>query len=168
MLEQFTWLEFLACALPLTLAWYAWLLLIYNGGGDVRQAGRDARGLFSPVQADSMRNVPAERGDEGVMGKSKMPEGSTRMLASDVVFAGDLAEDFSDGVIPDVMEELRMLFMALAQQDGSKTDFFRLMEGLKLRYPGLRSHPQLASLNAFLSEHAPFLLEAGELETLWD
>lgn len=183
MLEQFTWFDFFACALPLMLGWYLWLFLMYKGaagrasfsrlGGSGAGAGSAAvLGLGQdldggPGAALGSANVP------DLMGGSKMPEGVSRVAASDVVFSAELEGAAGDGfsssmLMGDVIAELKDVFAILAKEDGAKADFFRLIAAVKESYPGLGSHPGIAVLNAFVSEHAPFLLTLSELDSLWD
>lgn len=175
MLEQFTWFEFFACAVPLMVAWYVWLFLMYREKGSRSFGGVNAAGA-SGISRDLDAGLGAGfLGDADLMGRSKGLEGQSNVMASDVVFAGDVdanigaVDDMSGSdLIADVIAELKEVFAILAREDGSKADFFRLMVAVKESYPGLGSHPGLASLNAFVSEHAPFLLTVAELEALWD
>lgn len=181
MLEQFTWFDFFACALPLLVGWYLWLFLMYKrvGAGSFDRLGRSAMAagdsavlcLGQDLDGGAGLNLGASGNGPDLMGKSIMPEGVSTHANSDVVFAGELeveSEVSSSVLMGDVIAELKEVFAILAKEDGSKNDFFRLMEAVKESYPGLGSHPGLAVLNAFVSEHAPFLLTLAELESLWD
>ncbi|NQX38444.1 hypothetical protein SAMN05421820_101465 [Pedobacter steynii] len=175
MLEQFTWFDFFACVLPLLLGWYLWLFLMYRVSGGksfpgLSTAGSAVLGLGQDLSGGPGAGFGSTGNGPDLMGKSKMPEGVSRVVASDVVFAGDVSvDDLSSSVLMgDVIAELKEVFAILAREDGSKVDFFRLVGAVKESYPGLGSHPGLAMLNAFVSGNVPFLLTLAELESLWD
>jgi len=178
MLEQFSWPDFFLVFGPLTAAWYVWLLMVYSGD----KRGRSERTLKELLGAGVSGGVGADEGlgfggdasapgldsGESLMGKSKMPEGMERMSSADLEFAdaGDSVEE--NGLIADVLAELKELFAELAREDGSKLNFFRLLAGLKENYPGIGSHPGIAVVNAYVVDHAPFLISLSELDSLWD
>ena len=183
MLQQFTWTDFLLAALPLLAAWYAWLFLVYgkgkNGGGGLGSRQVSFSGLAGAGVSGSAGFpgpvVPPGFGDvDDLMGKPRLPEGMSRVAVSDVVFAdvrvdpGDDGAEAEPGLVMDVLGELKDLFGILAKEDGTKQDFFKLIGAVKEAYPGMGSHPGIAVLNAFVVEHAPFLISVQELESLWD
>lgn len=178
MLEQFSWLDFFLVFGPLTAAWYVWLLMVYSGderGGSPRTLKELlGAGVSGDVGADDglgfggNASAPGLDSGESLMGKSKMPEGMERMSSADIAFAdaGEAVEE--NGLIADVLAELKELFAGLAREDGSKLDFFRLIAGLKENYPGIGSHTGIAVVNAYVVDHAPFLISLSELDSLWD
>jgi hypothetical protein len=107
-----------------------------------------------------------------LMGKPKLPEGMSALAASQVSFvgAGGTAADkvMQVGLVADVVQEIKEVFALLAKEDGSKSGFFLLAEGIRDSYPGIGSFPSLSKINAFIREHAPFHISDEELENLWD
>jgi hypothetical protein len=178
MLEQFSWPDFFLVFGPLTAAWYVWLLMVYSGnkrGGDPRTLkellGGGVSGHVGVVDGlviGGAASAPGLDPSESLMGKSKMPEGMERMSSADIAFADAGDEIQENELIGDVLAELKELFAELAREDGSKPDFFRLLAGLKENYPGIGSHPGIAVVNAYVVDHAPFLISLSELDSLWD
>lgn len=185
MLQQFTWTDFLLAAMPLLTAWYAWLFLVYgkgrNGSGGISSRQVSFSGLTGgaaasgyPVPGSGVLPGFGDSGYDDLMGKPRMPEGISRVAVSDVVFAGvevDQCDDGAEaevGLVMDVLAEMKDLFGILAKEGGTKQDFFKLIEALKEAYPGIGSHPGIAVINAYVVDHAPFLISVQELESLWD
>ena len=104
------------------------------------------------------------------MGKSRMPEGMTTVSMDEISFAGfsDNELEKQQGLVPDVLEDIKQVFGILVKEDGNNRDFFRLMESVSAAYPGLSTHPALRRINAYISDHASFQLTAEELEHLWN
>ena len=71
------------------------------------------------------------------------------------------------GLVPDVLEELKIIFSILASEDGSKADFFSLFKTVKEKYPKITADPNIDSINIYIREHVPFHLSNEELEDLW-
>lgn len=172
MLAQFTWMDFFIAALPLLAVWYVWLFLVYSRGhrqggfSDLTTAGSERANLSYAGAGDGP--VYSGLGDD-LMGKSRMPEGMSRVVSSDVVFADqELSDEQEPGLVMDVIAEIKDLFGILAREDGTKQDFFRLIAAVKEAYPGMGTHPGIAVINAYLIEHAPFLISLQELDSLWD
>ncbi len=192
MLKQFTWQDFLLAAMVLSLIWYAVVGLFFYreevsglfGGGDGLGSLTDAERPFSSRWGGSAEGAgrdvslgagaataPPEVATD-LMGKPKLPEGMSALGASQVSFvgAGDAAADkmMQVGLVADVVQEIKEVFALLAKEDGSKSDFFLLAEGIRDSYPGIGSFPSLGKINAFIREHAPFHISDEELENLWD
>jgi hypothetical protein len=177
MLAQFTWTDFFMTALPLLAVWYAWLFLVYSRGNRrdsfsvLAGAGSgDDAGSLSYAQVGSGSVGPGLAQGDDLMGKSKMPDGMSRVVSSDLMFAEDegVAEQDQPGLVLDVIAEMKELFGILAREDGTKQDFFRLIAAVKEAYPGIGTHPGIAVINAYVVEHAPFLISLQELDSLWD
>ena len=162
-------------ALPLLAVWYAWLFLVYSRG---RRRGGFSGLAGAGVSAGSLSyaGVGPRSVDSGLvsgddlMGKSRMPNGMSRVFSSDLVFAedDDAVEQSQPGLVMDVIAEIKDLFGILAREDGSKQDFFRLIAAIKEAYPGIGTHPGIAVINAYVVERAPFLISLQELDSLWD
>lgn len=110
------------------------------------------------------------------MGVSRLPEGMEKVSMAAISFGPsgklppslDRLHDDQIGLVPDVIREIREIFEVLAQQDGSKADFFRLIGIVSHSYGRIGSNPNIGKINLFIREHAPFALTAAELENLWD
>lgn len=175
MLQQFTWQHFLVAAMVLTVIWYAAVILIFYRRG--------FSGLFGKKNAVASNERLPHHWEKGVdklaekddgaepelMGKSRLPDGVSRVTLEEISFVGDGDEKQQQvGLVPDVIQEIKEVFRLLASQDGNKKDFFGLMEKVRENYPKIASNPNIGSLNKFIAEHAPFHLSAEELENLWD
>lgn len=175
MLQQFTWTDFWLVAVPLLAAWYGWLFFVLDRSSDISRqvsfGGVPGAGVSGFGNAVGSVGSGAEGlSSVEVMGKARMPEGVGRVVASDVVFADREGDDgeAEPGLVLDMLGELKELFVVLAREDGSKQDFFRLIGEVKEAFPGIGSHPGIAVVNAYVVEHAPFLISLQELESLWD
>lgn len=196
MLQQFSWQQFLIALGALALLWYVVVILVFyrrefgsfisggwrTGGEGSRLLGagaaaalphrwqkgvQDLSGVAAPVQ-------PGLNQDDELMGKSRLPEGMSSVSMEQLSFFsgedGSGVRDAEDqqGLIPDVLEDIKQVFGMLVKEDGNKLDFLRLMERVRLSYPGLSAHPALRRINGFISDHASFHLSAQELEDLWN
>lgn len=196
MLQQFSWQQFLIALGALALVWYlAVILLFYRKelrsllSGSGWRSGSPGGSVFTGAETVLphrwQKGVDAVTGsgdgfggvaevEDELMGKSKMPEGMSTVNMDQVSFfsGGDGLEDRDvedqQGLVPDVLQDIKEVFAILVKEDGSKQDFIRLMETVRLSYPGLSAHPALRRVNAFISEHASFHLSAQELEDLWN
>jgi len=176
MLEQFTWHQFLIATLLLTLFWYLAVILLFyrkqlsdfiNGK---RRPGPDADPLAHRWQkgVDDLGDE-TDNFTEDLLGKPKEPEGTASVSMGKISFAeNDEARAQQIGLVPDVLQELKTVFAILEKEDGSKKDFFNLMEVVQEKYKQIGSNPNIGRINEFISAHAPFHLSAEELENLWD
>lgn len=131
------------------------------------------------VQDISGSDLPLQEGlnpEDDLMGRSRLPEGMSSVSMGEVSFfsgeegsfdPGSRDVEQQQGLVPDVLQDIKEVFGILAKEDGTKRDFFRLMETVRLSYPGLSAHPALRRINGFIAEHASFHLSAEELEDLW-
>ena len=179
MLQQFTWQHFLVATLVLTVIWYAVVILMFYR--------RDFFEAFSgkknnPVNRFKKSEPLPHRWEKGVddisgqevnepvvMGKSKLPDGVSRVSLEDISFSdpGNGRVNLV-GLVPDLLQEIKEVFRSIAAKDGNKKDFFDLMETVRQNYPKMASHPTISNINSFIVEHAPFHLSSDELENLWD
>jgi hypothetical protein len=172
MLQHFTWQQFLVAACILSFIWYVVVLFIFYR----EEAKRLLKGKGGPGKVSEP--LPHRWADEdefeeepeadNLMGKPVLPEGLENVGAGDFSFASASSKEEQIGLIPDVLEELKTIFNILAKEDGTKKDFFSLLELVKAKYGPLGSHPQIRSVNAFIREGVPFHLSNEELEDLWD
>lgn len=172
MLAQFTWQEFWLAILLLTLLWYSGVILLYY---------RKELNLFFNKDLNPKGPLPhrwADRVEEphqkpedniGLLGASKSAEGTSTVSMGQVSFGQDEnAKSEQLGLIPDVLQELKEIFLILEKDDGNKQDFFNMMEMVRAKYGHINSNPRIVQINQFIAEHAPFHLSNEELENLWD
>lgn len=179
MLEGFSWQQFLLAALLLTLLWYAVVLLVFyrsfivgvlggSGAAEMGASGQLVSRFRNGGRAVEEGPVGAVAGVDSLMGVAKLPEGMSLVEAAELRFVGQGQDrDSQLGLIPDLLVELKRLFVGLAEGDGGKPEFFRLLELLKADFPKMGSHPQIGAVNGFIIDHAPFHLTAEEIENLW-
>lgn len=171
MLQQFTWQQFLVAALILSLLWYAGVILIfYRRELSALLGGKPKERHKEPLPHRWQKEVETIEDNESdeLMGRSKMPEGMESVGMDGFGFVSDSNREQQIGLVPDVLQEIKGVFRIIAESDGSKKDFFRLMEAVSKNYPQISSHPSIGQINGFISENAPFNLSPEELENLWD
>lgn len=174
MLQGFSTLQFMVVLLALVLVWYGGVLLFFylkrkqrqlDVGNAAKQAGRVAsRGQQNTGPAGA--GIPLS---DDLMGKAKLPEGMSSVGMEEIGFVDLEGRDVEDqqGLVPDLLEEIKNVFLLLAKEDGSKRDFLELMKAVKESYPGMASHPRIRQINEFIAEHAAFHLSVEEMENLW-
>lgn len=180
MLQQFTWGQFLLASFVLSFLWYCFVLLVcYRkevlsllGGGETieRLPHRWEKGVESLEEvADSELDLK----DSSLMGKSAIPEGMAVVGMGQLSFVGGDGGSDTDsrygqvGLVPDVIQELKLIFARLESEAGSKLDFFRMLEKVKEEYGKIGAHPNVGAINEFIASHVPFHLSVEELEDLW-
>ena len=174
MLAQFTWQEFLVAVLVFTLLWYAAVILLFyrkelngflNGKLELKTEPLPHRWENG---VETLEKQSEDLPDE-LLGKLKAPEGTSSVSMGKIGFANDdEAKSQQIGLVPDVLQELKAVFAILEKEDGSKKDFFNLMEVVKEKYKQIGSNPNVGRINEFIIGHAPFHLSTEELENLWD
>jgi hypothetical protein len=172
MLQQFTWQDFLIAALVFTLVWYGGVILVFYRKELKaflnRKPGKAPQEPLPHRWENEVEEVRDE-GPEDLMGRSKMPEGMESVSMGGFGFvSNEEAREQQVGLVPDVLEEIKGIFKRIAEKDGNKQDFFKLMEAVRDDYPQISSNPNIGSINGFVSENAPFHLSKEELENLWD
>lgn len=174
MLQGFSTLQFMVVLLVLALVWYGGVLLFFylkrkRGPLDFRNAGKQDGGHAPQGQ---QHTGPVSAGiplADDLMGKAKLPEGMSSVGMEEIGFVDLEGREVEDqqGLVPDLLEEIKNVFLLLAKEDGSKRDFLKLMKAVKENYPGMASHPRIRRINEFISSHAAFHLSVEELENLW-
>ncbi|TCC88596.1 hypothetical protein EZ428_18325 [Pedobacter frigiditerrae] len=184
MLQQFSWGAFLIASIVLNLVWYVFvglvfyrsevLAFLYGEVDDgVRVGDAIANGGLSKVGVSDKvgsRDDEIEREvDAALMGTSKLPDGVEVKSSAQVSFAASGSDGRYDqvGLVADVVQELKLIFLKLEKGAGDKRDFFRLLEKVKEEYGPLGGHPSVAALTGFIVGRAPFHLTADEIENLW-
>jgi len=176
MLHHFTWHQFLTAAMILTIAWYTGIMLFFR---------KELTELFSekPKEVEeplrhawaedfSMEDSPAE---DDLMGKAAEPEGLSVLGMNDFSFTGRSAgpadrpgTEALQGLIPDVLEEIKTALHALEVNGGDKADFMSLFKLAAAKYPKEKIGRHLPGVNAWIAEHVPFALSEAELAALWE
>lgn len=177
MLKHFTWQQFLITALILSCIWYSFVLqLLYrqqlkdwlgrrNGKPDVRPVSRE--------WDEELKEEPNPRDEsDDLMGKSKLPEGVSRVPMDRVSFASDIVKEVDRdrllGLVPDAIEELKSIFQVIEKEQGTKDDFISLFALVKSKYEALAGTPSQTALNDFIRENALFPISDDELTHLWN
>ncbi|MBS1501570.1 MAG: hypothetical protein JST32_05880 [Bacteroidetes bacterium] len=175
LLKHFTWQQFLIAALILSLIWYGVVmpLLCRNSLKNLwkRKKTVAAAEPLAHEWDEELEDRP-ENLDDGLMGKPRLPEGMSKGSLSMLRFAG--AEDAEDehrerqqGLVPDVLEELKSIFQVLEKEQGTKDDFISLFGLVKAKYVAVGGTPEQAALNRYIRENALFPISDEELDHLW-
>jgi hypothetical protein len=102
---------------------------------------------------------------EELMGKPVLEAGVSILSAEDFGFVDKVKQL---GAVPDMQKDIRDICKVLADQDGSKEDFFLMFPMIRAKYPWAAKSTLVAELNAFIRECVPFQLSPEELEDLWN
>lgn len=177
MLKHFTWPQFLIAALILSSIWYLVVLpLLY------RRQLRDWLVSFRrkpdvrPLGREWEEELEDEAGSgeepDDLMGKSRLPEGVSRVPMGSFGFAPEVAEDDGRdrllGLVPDALEELKSIFLVLEREGGNKADFIALFGLVRAKYAALAGTPSETALNDYIRENALFPISDDELMHLWN
>jgi hypothetical protein len=175
--KSFTWQEFLVTALILASIWYLVVLpLLYRHKLKDWLGSRKGKPDLRPVRCEwdeEFENEPGPQEDEGLIGKSKLPEGMSRLGMNMFGFAQDRPEEIQSrelqqGPVPDVIEELKRIFVILEREQGGKEDFMALFGLVKDKYTAIRDTPSERALNEFIRDNALFPISDEELTNLWN
>ncbi|MEH3112566.1 hypothetical protein [Pedobacter terrae] len=178
MLQNFTWQHFLVAASVLTLVWYLAVILLFYRRKVLNLLGRQSEATSDnlkdtaplPHRWEKGVDILADQDESEVMGKAKLPEGMFLLSSADFGFAGTKGKDKEQqlGLVPDILQDIRLVFKTLAEKDGKKKDFFIMFDQMKGVYPKMAGHPNITQINEFILDHASFHLTLEELENLWD
>ncbi|SDH53119.1 hypothetical protein SAMN05192573_110133 [Mucilaginibacter gossypii] len=121
---------------------------------------------------EELDDEPGLEEDEGVIGKSKLPEGMSRLDMNMFGFVQDVHEEvdgreLQQSLVPDVIEELKRIFHILEREQGGKDDFISLFELVKAKYTAIRDTPSERALNEYIRDNALFPISDEELTNLW-
>lgn len=175
--KLFSWQQFLVAVLILSSIWYLVVLpLLYRRQLKDWLERKGGKPVVMPLRREweeELDDDPANEEDE-LIGKPKLPEGVSRMNMDMFGFAPDVSEDTDDsrsvqqGLVPDVIEELKSIFHVLEKEQGNKADFISLFGLVKAKYTSIRDTPSQWALNDYIRENALFPISDEELETLWN
>jgi hypothetical protein len=164
-LQNYSWQDFAVFAVLLLVLWYFALWWFYKG----RAPGSLSHGS-EPLPHSWENQVEQLSGGEQVMGAAKLDSGVSVVSADEFAFAETdpaSGKDEKLGLVPDVQQEIKSICSLLAENDGTKEDFFSMFKVLvREQYPDVPAEYQDA-LSAFIREHVPFHLSSEELESLW-
>ena len=77
-------------------------------------------------------------------------------------------EEALQGLVPDVLEEIKEVIHTIEVEKGDKEDFKSLFKLVSSKYPQLVASGYLDAINKIISETAPFNLSDEELKQLWE
>ena len=174
--KSVSWQEFLVAALILTSIWYVVILpLLYR---------RQLKGWLDkgkkpgvpPLRRDwqeELEEEPEPADHDELLGKSKLPEGVSRVSMALFGFVPDESEEddgraLQQSLVPDVIEELKSIFHILEREQGTKADFFSLFGLVKAKYAGIRGTASEQALNDYIRDYALFAISDEELTQLWN
>ncbi len=176
MLQQFTWQHFLVATLVLTVLWYAFVILFFYKLEFLAFLGQKQASLASEPLPHRWKNgvddlsQVQETEEVELMGTSKLPDGMSSLGSDAFGFSGGISDKNKEGqigLVPDVLQELKVVFNRLSTHDGNKRDFLEMMVSVRAKFPKLAGSPNIERINGFISDHAPFHLSAEELEDIW-
>jgi len=191
-----TWQQFLVAATILTAVWYAVVILIFyrKRAWDILKSKQQPEIQGGPLKhawEDDYEEMPADEEDD-LIGKSVLPEGMTRVSMNMFGFAPKLAAGTSapdqenegilrdnqpesddsrqmqQGLVPDVMEELKKIFYILENDQGGKEQLMSLFGMLKNKYGAIRHTPSESAINEFIRANVLFPISDDELQNLWN
>lgn len=159
------------CIIVLFVFYRKEVYLFFNGGAAV------ASGAYAPSGKPSGKSLSISK-DTGLgtvgsgltddlMGKSRMPEGMTKLNMNEIAFVADAGDETRPGLLSEVLQQVKEVFAVLAKEGGNKRDFLKLMAGVKVAYPELLGSPFISRINGFIAAQASFSINAEELDRLW-
>lgn len=179
MLHFVTWHQFLAAAFIFTLIWYVVIFLLFfrskfsdylSGRSKTKQPERLKREWEEELEDNEPDN------EEELIGKQALPEGVSEVEMQMLGFAPkgkpskndpDDDNDTQLGLVPDVLEELKMIFHILERDNGKTEDFISLFSLVKAKYPKIRNTSNQQAINEYIRENLPFEISDEELDSLW-
>jgi hypothetical protein len=79
----------------------------------------------------------------------------------------DDGRERQQGLVPDVLEELKSIFQILETEHGTKEDFISLFHLVSSKYPGIKGTSSQEVLNEHVRENVLFPISDKELDSLW-
>lgn len=178
MLQHFTWQQFLVAALILSLIWYIVVIPLFyrNEFNDLLSGKRKQAGPSGPLPHEWDEEFEDEPfGEESVMGKSRLPEGVTRVSMEQFSFAPLATTTATEeggketrlGIVPDVLEELKRIFHILERDQGGKEEFISLFSLVSAKYARIKGTANERAINDYIRENVLFPISDEELDNLW-
>ncbi len=166
LLFKFIWSHYLLFAALALAVWYGGVLFTFYRN--------EAKKLYEqkfPKPADTSPTVLAADEDfEDLMGAPAEEYGVSTILAHEVRFMPRktmITEEEMQGLIPDVLEEIKKVIQTVEAEEGDKSDFISLFRLITVKYPRLAESRHLVAINDWLREYCPYPLDEQELTGLW-
>jgi len=169
MLHQITWQQYTVFVLAFLLVWYAVVWLKY-----FRKSANDS---VQPNEHLEHRDFEDDE-PEDLLGKSAEEYGVSTVDSDELNFAPD--EDAFEpettsvdeteelqGLVPDVLEEIKTVIQTVESGEGTKEDFISLFKLVSSKYPQIADSRHLEAINEWIIENVPFELTEEELYQLW-
>lgn len=168
MLHQITWQQYTVVVVAFLLVWYAVVWLKYFR--------KPTDGFVQPSEPFEHRNFEDYEPDD-LLGKSAEEYGVSTVDSDDLHFGADEEEGFEpetadgteelQGLVPDVLEEIKTVIQTVESGEGTKADFISLFKLVSSKYPQIAESRHLEAINEWIIENAPFELTEEELYQLW-
>lgn len=174
MLHHLTWQQFLLSAVSVLLLYYTIIWLVYFR--------RETTNFFTPSEHRHLAPLPDEEYPmDDLLGKAA-PEPGVSTIGCDELrlvsaptdrieetyYEAPEEDDELYGLIPDVLEEIKLTARAVAMEDGTKADFTSLFKLIPAKYPQIIHSPHLRQVNEWITQNVPFEFRDKELQELWE
>jgi hypothetical protein len=165
LLLKLIWSHYLLFAALALAVWYGGVLFTFYRN--------EAKKLYAqkfPKPEEKLPTVLADEEEFDLMGAPAEEYGVSTILAHEVRFMPRktmISEEEMQGLIPDVLEEIKRVIHTVEAEGGDQTDFISLFKLITVKYPRLSESRHLAAINDWLREHCPFPLEEADLAGLW-
>ena len=164
-LLKLIWSHYLLFAALALAVWYGAVLFTFYRN--------EAKKLYEekfPRPEEPLPTVLSEEEAFDPMGAPAEEYGVSTVLAHEVRFMKRktmIPDEEMQGLIPDVLEEIKRVIHTVENEQGDKTDFISLFKLITVKYPRLSESRHLGDINNWLREHCPFGLDDAELSALW-
>ncbi|WP_040626553.1 hypothetical protein [Mucilaginibacter paludis] len=148
-------------------------LAVWYGGVLFTFYRNEAKKLYAqqfPKPETPLPTVLADDEEFDLMGAPAEEYGVSTVLAHEVRFMQRktmIPDEEMQGLIPDVLEEIKKVIQTVEAEEGDKADFISLFKLITVKYPRLAESKHLPDINDWLREHCPFGLDEDELAGLW-
>jgi len=165
LLFKFIWSHYLLFAALALAVWYGGVLFVFYRDEAKKWYEQKFQRPADPVPA-----ILADDQDFDLMGTPAEEYGVSTVLAHDVRFMPRrtmITEEEMQGLIPDVLEEIKKVIHTVEAEAGDKSDFISLFKLVTVKYPRLSESRHLAAINDWLREQCPFPLDESDLSGMW-
>lgn len=155
--------HWLLCAAVGMAVWYPLVLFWYCRRSD---------GAFAAWQDEDFRALSREDlAEEAILGEAAEEYG-VRVLGSDeLLFLRDFIRDRDDeelqGLIPDLLEELKAVVKAAVGDEVPREELLGMLRPVAERYPQVRDSRHWAAVAVWIRENMPLVLDEEEIWDLW-
>ncbi|MGF7081969.1 hypothetical protein [Mucilaginibacter sp. UYCu711] len=170
MLHQITWQQYTVVVVAFLLVWYAVVWLKYFK--------KPADDSVQPPEPLEHRDFEEEEPGD-MLGRSAEEYGVSTVDSDELHFGPDSEKGFEpetsvadeseelQGLVPDVLEEIKTVIETVASGEGTKEDFIGLFKLVSCKYPQIAESRHLEAINDWIIENVPFELTEEELYQLW-